>query len=363
MGERWYDEAVVYRVDVETYADSNEDGCGDIPGLIGRLDYLARLGVTCLWLNPIHPSPRRDGGYDVTDFYGVDPRLGSLGDFAELLHQAGNRLMAEQRAEVFAEFGPDEHMRLYDRGIRRRLAPMLGGDRRRLEMAYSLQFTLRGTPVLRYGEEIGMGEDLSLPGRDAIRTPMQWSPSTNGGFSAAPKLVCPVISGGEYGYEKVNVVAQRHDPHSLLAWFERMIRTLRESPEAGAGRCRHVDRKLPQGVLAHRADGTSGSMLFLHNLGTDDVVVDLSELYPGVARPEPGLRRPAVPAGGAARRAGPCRVRLPLDPPQPQPARLTGLVSLPTRSLPGLWGISRAQRYRYSSQRAAVSPAWKVRNR
>ena len=80
-------------------------------------------------------------------------------------------------AEVFDAFGPDEDMRLYDRGIRRRLAPMLGGDRRRLELAYSLQFSLRGTPVIRYGEEIGMGDDLSLPGRDAIRTPMQWSRS------------------------------------------------------------------------------------------------------------------------------------------------------------------------------------------
>ena len=76
-------------------------------------------------------------------------------------------------------------MQLYDRGIRRRLAPMLGNDRRRLELAYALQFTLRGTPVLRYGEEIGMGEDLSLPGRDAIRTPMQWSLLPNAGFSTA----------------------------------------------------------------------------------------------------------------------------------------------------------------------------------
>src|SRR5213078_296260 len=96
-----------------------------------------------------------------------------------------SRLTTDQRDEVFAEFGPDPSMRLYDRGIRRRLAPMLGGDRARLEMAYSLQFTLRGTPVLRYGEEIGMGEDLSLPGRQAIRTPMQWSPSKGGGFSDA----------------------------------------------------------------------------------------------------------------------------------------------------------------------------------
>src|SRR5437762_6820717 len=472
---------------------------------MGRLDYLARLGVTCLWLHPVHPSPRRDDGYDVTDFYGIDPRLGSLGDFAELLHQCANRgirvimdlvvnhtsdehpwfvsargskdspfrdwyvwseheppdrhqgmvfpgeqaetwtyceqagawyyhrfydfqpdlnyanpdvreelkktmafwlqlgvsgfridavpfvieradpdnpsppkdfglltelrqhtqwgrgdavllaeanvepdqlaryfgdvagsanrlhmlfdfmlngrlmlalarrdpepviealrdtpelpagaqwatflrnhdeidlsrLTAEQRQEVFDQFGPDPDMRLYERGIRRRLASMLDGDRDRLEMAYSLQFTLRGTPVLRYGEEIGMGEDLSLPDRQDIRTPMQWSSTPHGGFTTASRPVRPVISGGDYGYEKVNVTDQRHDPSSLLAWFERMIRTLRESPEVGAGTCTVIDEKLPPGIFAHRADGPSGSMFFLHNLGETPGTVDLSML-------------------------------------------------------------------------------------
>lgn len=192
-----------------------------------------------------------------------------------------SRLTAEQRDQVFEQFGPDEGMRLYGRGIRRRLAPMLGGDRRRIELAYALQFSLRGTPVLRYGEEIGMGEDLSLNGRDAIRTPMQWSFQPNAGFStAAPEdLIRPVISGGEYGYETVNVTEQRHDPGSLLSWFERMIRTLREAPEVGSGRCTDLNRVMPPGVLAHRADGPTGTMLFLHNLGTTDAVVDLGDLY------------------------------------------------------------------------------------
>ncbi|WP_422736689.1 alpha-amylase family protein [Micromonospora sp. WMMD729] len=509
MGDRWYSEAVVYCLDIDTYADSDGDGVGDIRGLIGRLDYLARLGVTCLWLNPIHPSPNRDDGYDVTDFYNVDPRFGTLGDFAELLHQAQNRgirviidlvvnhtsdehpwfqsarsspdspyrdwfvwsdtepddrhqgmvfpgeqnetwsydrtakawfyhrfykfqpdlnyanpdvraevkkimsfwlqlgvagfrmdavpfiieltepgnpdspkdfefltelrqhvqwrrgdalllaeanvepdqlptffgdasgsgnrihmlfdfmlngrlilalarqdpellvdalrdtpklpvggqwatflrnhdeidlsrLTTEQRNQVYAEFGPDEKMRIYDRGIRRRLAPMLGNDRRRIELAYALQFSLRGTPVLRYGEEIGMGEDLSLPGREAIRTPMQWSYQPNAGFSTADaeKLVRPVIDKGEFGYQNVNVTAQRGDPKSLLAWFERMIRTLREAPEIGSGSTTHIDVAMPPGVLAHRADGPTGTMVFLHNLGTDDVEVDLSSLEP-----------------------------------------------------------------------------------
>ncbi|MGZ4632906.1 MAG: alpha-amylase family glycosyl hydrolase, partial [Actinomycetes bacterium] len=91
MSERWYKEAVIYCVDVDTFQDSDGDGCGDLRGLISRLDYLSRLGVTCLWLNPIHPSPNRDDGYDVADYYGVEPRLGSLGDFAELALEARER--------------------------------------------------------------------------------------------------------------------------------------------------------------------------------------------------------------------------------------------------------------------------------
>ncbi|MEV4277078.1 alpha-amylase family protein [Actinoplanes xinjiangensis] len=507
MSDRWYSKAVVYCLDIDTFADSDGDGCGDIRGLIGRLDYLSRLGINCLWLNPIHPSPGKDDGYDVSDFYNVDPRFGTLGDFAELLHQAANRgikviidlvvnhtsdqhhwfqsarsspdspfrdwfvwsetepadrkqgmvfpgeqaetwtydrtaklwyyhrfykfqpdlninnpevraeikkicafwlqlgvsgfrmdavpfiieqtepgnpaspmdfgflselrqhvqwrkgdavllaeanvepeklvaffgdeggssnrihmlfdfmmngrlmlalarqdtepiidalrdtpqlpeggqwatflrnhdeidlsrLTAEQRKDVLEQFGPDENMQLYGRGIRRRLAPMLGNDRRRLELAYALQFSLRGTPVLRYGEELGMGEDLSLDGRYAIRTPMQWNNRPNAGFSSAePKqLVRPVISGGEFGYETLNATLQRHDPKSLLSWFERMIRTLREAPEIGGGTCTHVDVPAPRGILVHRADADTGTMLFVHNLGTEEGEVDLSSL-------------------------------------------------------------------------------------
>ncbi len=502
MHERWYKQAVVYCLDVETFQDSNGDGVGDLAGLTSRLDYLARLGVTCLWLNPIHPGPNRDDGYDVADFYGVDPRLGSLGDFAELVHQAGNRglrviidlvvnhtsnehpwfkaacsdpnsqyrdwyvwskdepsdrhqgmvfpgvqhetwtwdedaaswyyhrfydhqpdlnmgnpevraevrkimafwlqlgvsgfrmdaapfiiertranepkspmefdylrefrellswrrgdavILAEanaekeelveyfgptgdrlpmlfnfllnqrqflamargdaapilaaleaapkipdscqwatflrnhdeidlgrlsdrERAECFAAFGPDESMQLYGRGIRRRLAPMLGNDRRRIELAYSLQFTLPGTPVLRYGEEIGMGDDLSLKERDAIRTPMQWNSGPNAGFSTAPakKLHHPVITGGDFGYATVNVEAQRRDPGSLVHWMERMLHTLRECPEFGIGTCTPVDTGDPA-VLALHYEAPGGVVLAVHNLSDKKRTVDLGE--------------------------------------------------------------------------------------
>ena len=500
MNERWFKLAVIYSLNVETFQDSNGDGVGDIPGLIARLDYLARLGVTCIWLHPIHSSPDRDDGYDIADYYGVNPRIGSLGDFVELVHRARNRgirimidlvvnhtsdqhpwfqssraseessyrdwyvwskaepvaptegvvfpgvqertwtwddragawyhhrfyefqpdlnwafpevqremakvigfwlqqgvsgfrmdaapfiledprpdrtgfprayewldtlrdhiswrqgdvvVLAEanvdrdeipeffgdgrrlhmlfnfplneriflslarqsaapirealrwlptvpdscgwatflrlhdevdlsrlspgERQECFAAFAPDPDMQLYERGIRRRLAPMLGGDRRRIELAYALQFSLPGTPVLRYGEEIGMGEDLRLPERYAIRTPMQWSDAPNAGFSSASpeQLIRPVISEGEYGYERLNVDVQRDDDQSLLAWFERMLRALRECPESGDGQWTLLDTG-SEHVLGLRLEGATGTTIALSNLADEPETVDLS---------------------------------------------------------------------------------------
>ena len=88
IDDLWYKNAVIYCVDVKTFMDANGDGIGDFEGLVRRLDYLAGLGISCLWLLPINPSPRRDNGYDITDFYGVDPDLGSLGDFVDFTHEA-----------------------------------------------------------------------------------------------------------------------------------------------------------------------------------------------------------------------------------------------------------------------------------
>src|SRR5262249_8770703 len=127
------------------------------------------------------------------------PALPATGQWANFLRNHDEldlgRLTAAEREEVYRAFGPEGRMRAYGRGIRRRLAPMFGGDRRRLELAYSLLFSLPGTPVLRYGDEIGMGDDLSLPERASVRTPMQWTDERNAGFSAAPgeKLSRPVI--------------------------------------------------------------------------------------------------------------------------------------------------------------------------
>jgi maltose alpha-D-glucosyltransferase/alpha-amylase len=508
VSERWYKEAVVYCVEVESFQDSNGDGCGDLRGLTSRLDYLSRLGVTCVWLNPIHPSPHRDNGYDVSDYYGIDPRLGTLGDFLELATQARqrgirlvldlvvnhtsdqhpwfqsarsdpgspfrdwyvwspeepparrdgivfpgeqtetwtfddtagqwyyhrfydfqpdlnwstravreevkkimgfwlqlgasgfridaapfvleqvtpgvdpgpldfsilddwrqdvqwrtgdavllceanvlpdelpkycaavpggpndrahmlfafginarlwlalaredaeplveslaalpklaamaqwatflrnhdeldlSRLTDEQRNDVMRAFAPRRDMRIYNRGIRRRLAPMLRGERRRIELAYALQFAMPGTPILRYGEEIGMGEDLSLPGRESIRTPMQWGGSRSAGFSTASpaELVRPILSRGAFAARRVNVRSQRRDSGSLLRWFEELIRVLRECPEIGVGEPTVLDLPLPRSVLAHRFDAPEGTILLLHNLADVAVTIDLRSI-------------------------------------------------------------------------------------
>jgi maltose alpha-D-glucosyltransferase/alpha-amylase len=193
------------------------------------------------------------------------------------------RLTKRQREAVFQAMGPEKSMQLYDRGIRRRLAPMLDNDRRRLELAFSLLLTLPGTPMLQYGDEIGMGDDLSLPERECARTPMQWSDESNGGFSTAKHIVRPVVSDPVYGYQRVNVAAQRRDPNSLLNWLERAIRRRRESPEISWGDWHIVDLPEP-GVLAMRYEREGCTLLILHNFGTKPRVVRLTTAQAGDAQ-------------------------------------------------------------------------------
>jgi trehalose synthase len=490
----WWKNAVFYCLDVETFQDSNGDGIGDFPGLTHRIDYLAGLGVTCLWLMPFYPSPNRDDGYDITDYYAIDPRLGSLGDFVEFVrtaHDRGIRVIADlvvnhtskehpwfqsarsdrespyrdwyiwrdevpeggsdglvfpdeeesnwewdeeagqyylhrfyrhqpdvnianprlrdevrkiigfwlelglsgfrvdavpflleteniagqvdfaphdwlrdlrgflgrrrgdallmgevnleyedvrrffgdeggdelhmclnfnlnqamalalvredagalvhslraqpslpaddqwanfvrnhdewsldklteaERQEVFRAFGPKEEMQLFGRGLRRRLPTMLGGDQARLRLVYALIFALPGAPVLFYGEEIGMAENLAIPGRMSVRAPMQWSSERNGGFSSAPpeKLRRPVVAGKRWGPGAINVADQRRDAGSLLNWMERLIRRRRETPEIACGAWSLVP--VPEAaVFALRYDWGARTVLVIHNLGS-----------------------------------------------------------------------------------------------
>jgi maltose alpha-D-glucosyltransferase/alpha-amylase len=174
------------------------------------------------------------------------------------------RLTDSQRQKVFDAFAPEEHMLLYDRGIRRRLAPMLNNDRRRIELANSVLFTLPGTPVIRYGDEIGMGDNLDLPERYSVRTPMQWSPLAHGGFTTARRAIRPVINDDIFGYKRVNVADQRRDPNSLLNWTERIIRMRKECPEIGWGSWQLLPR-LPQHVLGIQYNWKDRCTLVLHN--------------------------------------------------------------------------------------------------
>jgi maltose alpha-D-glucosyltransferase/alpha-amylase len=489
IADLWYKNAVIYCLDVEKYQDANGDGIGDFEGLMRRLDYLQGLGVTCVWLQPFYPSPNRDNGYDVADFYGVHEKHGSLGDFvafmnhAEALgirviidlvvnhtsvespwfqrartspddffrdwyvwsdirpknHKQGivfpgqqsttwtkdrragqfyfhrfynhqpdlntwhpyvraeiqkimgfwlqlgvsgfrmdavpfliekkgpgvenqmdfnllkemreflqwrsseaimlaeanvppdesleyfgpegdrlqmmlnfpvnqrlfyalatgdidpliraledtrrrptnaqwvqflrshdeldlGRLTEDQRQKVFDAFGREKRMQLYNRGIRRRLTPMLGNDRKKMELAFSLLFSMPGTPMMQYGDEIGIGDDLRLPERECARTPMQWTSDRHGGFSRARKVVRPVISDPQYGFRKVNVADQRRDPQSLLNWTERMLRVRKECPEISWGNFVVLRTNVPE-VLAIRYDWRNTSLLTLHNFG------------------------------------------------------------------------------------------------
>jgi trehalose synthase len=499
-GDLWWKDAIIYGVDVKTFVDSDTDGVGDLAGLTRRLEYLRELGVTCLWLMPVFPSPWRDDGYDVRDYYSVDPRLGTLGDFVELVRTAhalglrvlldlvlnhtsdthpwfvdarsgpGSRfrdyyvwadqppprqdevvfpgeqesvwtrdersgqwyfhryfgfqpdlnianpvvrdemnrilgfwlelgvdgfridslpfliekdgvkaggdadghdphgylrelraflgrrrgdavfvgeanvpvpeqrryfgdpdtpfdvsqahmlfdfalqaavwlalargetgpirralrqrprippecqyvvfvrhhdeltvekvLSAEEAREVFDAFDPEGHARIYGRGLRRRLAPLLDGDPARIRLALSLLFSLPGTPILLYGDEIGLGDDLSLPGRIAVRVPMQWDDRDGAGFSAAPpgRLIRQIRRGGRYGYARVNATVQDADPNSGLAFTKRLIGLRRRCPEIGHGNWSLLDAGDPA-VLAVRYDWEGGTVVVVHNLG------------------------------------------------------------------------------------------------
>jgi trehalose synthase len=498
--DQWWKNGVIYCLDVETFLDWDGDGVGDMAGLVERIDYLAGIGVSTLWLMPFHPSPDQDDGYDVTDFYGVDPRLGSLGQVVEVVRTARDRgmrviidlvvnhtsdrhpwfraarkdrdspyrdwyvwaddppedpqltetfpgdqggvwtydraagqhylhrfyehqpdlnvanpavreeiarivgfwlelgvsgfrvdavpflieldgiegapsvdphrylkelrafvqrrrgeaillgevnlppkqqreffgdedgdelnlvfnftvmqriylalarhdatpveraladlppvpfdsqwatflrshdeltldqLSDDERQEVFDAFGPDPDMQIYGRGLRRRLPPMLDGHPQRIRMAYSLLFSLPGTPVLFYGEEIGMGENLDLPGRMAVRTPMQWSDEPGAGFSPAnPRRFPSRLTGGEYGPLAINVAEQRRDEDSLLNWFERLIRRRRETPEFGLGRWSVIANDAPA-VLTHRCDWDGSTVVAVHNFGAEPCRLEL----------------------------------------------------------------------------------------
>jgi maltose alpha-D-glucosyltransferase/alpha-amylase len=173
---------------------------------------------------------------------------------------------------------------------------MLGNDRKRLELAYSLLLALPSTPVLRYGEEIGMGDDLALKERESVRTPMQWSDSTQGGFSKAVKTVRPVIDTGQYGYQRVNVQQQRNDSASLLQWLVRMVKLRKSLPAIGWGNWK-ILQVAPQ-VLGMQYDWEGELVITLHNFSADSKEVTLKDLPEGTVL-QNLLKNEAQPAANA----------------------------------------------------------------
>lgn len=187
-----------------------------------------------------------------------------------------DQLTDAEREQVFKAFAPQENMRLYGRGIRRRLAPMFDGDQRRIELIYSLLFTLPGTPVINCGEEIGLGDNLRLTDRHAARTPMQWDESQNAGFSTAARdrLVRPVVDEGPFGYRYLNVARQLKDEESLLWFFRRAVKAYLETPAFGRGGWTFLDAGDPA-VLAHRCECEGNTVYALHNLSAQPKSLNL----------------------------------------------------------------------------------------
>jgi maltose alpha-D-glucosyltransferase / alpha-amylase len=514
----WYKDAVIYEVQVKAYADASGDGIGDFAGLTGKLDYIAELGVTAIWLLPFYPSPERDDGYDIEDYKSVHPAYGTLEDFRTFVREArqrglrvitelvvnhtsdqhpwfvesrssrsnpqrewyvwadddrgyadariiftdtetsnwawdessqayywhrffshqpdlnwdspavfdavvevmgfwlemgvdglrldavpylieregtngenlpethevlkrlrgeldaryaGRMLLAEanqrareareyfgdgdechmcfhfplmpriwialrteertpiveileqtppippscqwavflrnhdemtlemvsddERALLLAEYAADPRAKL-NVGIRRRLAPLVKGRREQIELLNSILFSMPGTPVIYYGDEIGMGDDLDLEDRNGVRTPMQWTPDRNGGFSSAEPaaLYAPVIADPVFGHQVVNVAMQERDPGSLLAWMRRLIAVRRQHPAFGRGSLEFLE-PLNRHILAYLRAYEGTTILCVANLSraAQEVELDLAryagwsvtELLGGVEMP------------------------------------------------------------------------------
>jgi maltose alpha-D-glucosyltransferase/alpha-amylase len=172
----------------------------------------------------------------------------------------------EERDYMYAEYAKDPRMRL-NKGIRRRLAPLMDNSRRKIELLYSLLLTLPGSPVFYYGNEIGMGDNIYLGDRNGVRTPMQWTGDRNSGFSRAKpsKLYQPLILDPVYNYQAINVEAQLQSPTSLLNWLRRLINVRKKYPLFGRGSLRFVPCENPRIVAYVREfDGTAA--LVINNL-------------------------------------------------------------------------------------------------
>jgi maltose alpha-D-glucosyltransferase/alpha-amylase len=175
----------------------------------------------------------------------------------------------EERRWMWAQYAPEPRMRI-NLGIRRRLAPLLDGDPRKIRLLYSLLFTLPGAPIIYYGDEIGMGDNIWLHDRNGVRTPMQWTGGPNAGFStaAADQLYAPVITEDSYGFERINVAAARQDGAGLWASLKHMIAIRKSQPVFGGSTCAFLPLSNPAILALTRSDGVN-TLLAVHNLSPE----------------------------------------------------------------------------------------------
>ena len=182
----------------------------------------------------------------------------------------------DERAFMYAAYAPDTRMKI-NVGIRRRLTPLLDNDRRRVELLTTVLLALPGSPILYYGDEIGMGDDLSLADRNGVRTPMQWNAGMSGGFSTATPDQCffPPIGDAVYGYGRVNVQSQEQDPSSLLKWTSRQLELRRRHPAFAVGDLTFIDTDNPA-ILAFTRRTGDETLLIVSNFAANAQAVHLN---------------------------------------------------------------------------------------
>ncbi|HUA33852.1 MAG TPA: maltose alpha-D-glucosyltransferase [Candidatus Binataceae bacterium] len=235
----------------------------------------------------IFMSVRMEDRYPLTDIWAQTPEIGPSCQWALFLRNHDELTLEmvtdEERDYMYRAFAQESRMRI-NLGIRRRLAPLLGNNRRTMELNNALLFSLPGTPIIYYGDEIGMGDNVYLGDRDGVRTPMQWSADRNAGFSTAnpQRLILPVNIDYEYHYQTINVEAQESNRHSLLWWMRRLIALRKEHKALGRGSMEFLSPHNPH-VLAFIRGFENERILVVANLSrfVQYVELDLAQ-YKGM---------------------------------------------------------------------------------
>ncbi|ULH15740.1 maltose alpha-D-glucosyltransferase [Deinococcus sp. KNUC1210] len=220
----------------------------------------------------LYMSLKREDASSIRDIMERLPAIPSFGQWATFLRNHDELTLEmvtdDERAFMYAAYAPDPRMKI-NVGIRRRLSPLLDNDRRRLELLNAVLLSLPGSPILYYGDEIGMGDDLGLADRNGVRTPMQWDAGTNAGFStAAPEsLFFPVIKDNVYGFSRTNVDSQERDPGSMLHFTRRLLELRRQFPAFALGNLTFVNTGNPA-VLAYTREHEGSTLLVVANFAS-----------------------------------------------------------------------------------------------